>query len=154
MLRLLDPLITQGVLELVELDHARAVVVKAVEEGVHLCLGYSVPQRRDRLAKLLLVERAVAVVIPLTEQIDQLDAMLGENAPKLLLHAQISRGVQLDHRRQHRRASDDVVGVGVLGSHGASTLLVLTARRALQIALRRLGPSALAQHLIQLTILQ
>ena len=36
-------------------------------------LGRLVPERRDSRTQLLLVERSIAIIIPLAEQVDQLD---------------------------------------------------------------------------------
>ena len=77
-------MLAEGCLQLAVLNEAVAGVVKRVKGRVDLLLGSVVAQRSDRLAELLLVDGAVAILIPLAEKIDQLHAVLRQNAVHLV----------------------------------------------------------------------
>ena len=152
--RTLRVLLSQRVLQLLVLDPAARVVVDRVEQCVDLLARRLKAQRRHRLPQLLLVERAVAVVIPLAEQIDQLHVVRLQRVVQLLLHRQLARRLQAHQRRQRLRAHRVVVGVEVLVRARRCAPLVCLPWPALQLALRRLRARALAQHHIQLLVLE
>ena len=78
---LLDNFITQCLLELVELDEAVTIAVDLIEDSVDVLGWCVVPHPLHAAAELLLVEAAIAIVIPLAEEVDERYMVLFEDVP-------------------------------------------------------------------------
>ena len=147
-------MLAQRRLHLAVLDVAVACVVERVEGGVDVLLRSIIPEGRDRLAELLLVDRAVAVLIPLTEEIDQLDRVLGKDGGELRRDAHTGAGVERDHRWQRRELCTRIVLIHVLERHLGGAAVITHVLRALQLRLHGHRALTLAQHHIELLVLE
>eukprot|EP00964_Phaeocystis_antarctica_P004660 scaffold2508_cov37-Phaeocystis_antarctica.AAC.1 len=67
--------------ELAQLQHARAIGVPAIEERVDILLRHLQTQHGHGLAELLLGDGAVAVLVPLPEEIDDAHGVGGRAGP-------------------------------------------------------------------------
>ena len=72
--------------ELAQGQLAAAVGVPAVEEGIDIGPGHLQPEQRHCLAELLAANDAVAVLVPLAEELDHAYRLLGQDLRQLLLH--------------------------------------------------------------------
>ena len=76
----------QRLIQLVDADGAATVGVKRVEQLVDLSPGRVKAEQRHGLAELLLRDGAVAILVPLAEQVHDAHPILGENVAQLLRH--------------------------------------------------------------------
>ena len=137
-----------------KLDETTAVVIHRIKERIHRRLGCIVPERRHRLTKLHFVERAIAVVVPLAKQVDQPDGVLVQDLTQLLLHGNARTSAQLDHSGEYRRALRHIVDVDVLVGQLGGAAAVCLLRAALEPCQGRLSREALAEHRIELLVLE
>ena len=136
-----------------EFNHSVAVIIQLIEESIDCALWRLVPERRHGRAHLLLVDGAVAVVVPFAEQVDQPDAMLAQDLLKLLWNRHTLTVSEPDHRRQRRRVSAYVVEVDALSSQlGGPTAVNLLG--AAKVLFRQLRAGALTQHDVQLLVVE
>eukprot|EP00964_Phaeocystis_antarctica_P106771 scaffold71571_cov66-Phaeocystis_antarctica.AAC.6 len=94
-LRDLDPAL-DPLAKLAQAQLAAAVGVPAVEERVDLGPGHLEPEQRHCLAELLAADHAVAVLVPLAEEVDHAHRLLGQDLRQLLLHREARRLVEVD----------------------------------------------------------
>jgi|TARA_B110000196_G_scaffold224532_1_gene193462 hypothetical protein len=72
--------------EVVQGQLAAAVGVPAVEESIDFGPGHLQPEQRHCLAELLAANDAVAVLVPLAEEVDHAHRLVGKDLRQLLLH--------------------------------------------------------------------
>eukprot|EP00964_Phaeocystis_antarctica_P102081 scaffold67491_cov66-Phaeocystis_antarctica.AAC.2 len=80
----------QDGVELVQPNLARAVGVPCVEDAVDLLPGEIEADERHGAPELLLGDGAVAVLVPLAEEVDDAHRVLRERVPQLLRHGQVA----------------------------------------------------------------
>ena len=146
-------MLAQRRLQLAVFDEAVASIIERVERTIDVLLGRIIPECRNCLAEFLLINRAVAILVPLAEQIDQLDRVLGEDLVQLVDDAHAARRVQLHHRRQRGNGRTLVVLIEILRRQLRAAAMIGLVRCALQVG-RHLRAIALAEHCVELLVLE
>jgi riboflavin biosynthesis pyrimidine reductase len=86
--------LAQHLVDLLEAERTALVMVKGGEELVDVCLGCVDSEGLERVPKLMPVDGAVAVVVPLTEEVHDACAVAHEEVAQLVDDGHVRAGLQ------------------------------------------------------------